>query len=66
MELLQVCGPLLMVIILQFPLCLHELQWLMISVDDCLLPNNVMSLLAIGLHNGVHLFVISRVLTNNI
>jgi hypothetical protein len=42
-ELLQVCGPLLMAIILQFSLCLHELQWLMISVDDCLLPKNVMS-----------------------
>jgi hypothetical protein len=42
-ELLQVCGPLLMVVILQFSLCLHELQWLMISVDDCLLPKNVMS-----------------------
>jgi hypothetical protein len=26
MELLQVCGPLLMVVILQFSLCLHELQ----------------------------------------
>jgi hypothetical protein len=60
-ELLQVCGPLLMVVILQFSLCLHELQWLMISVDDCLLPKNVMPPLA-GLHNGVHFFVISRVL----
>jgi hypothetical protein len=38
MELLQVCGPLLMAVILQFSLCLHELQRLMISVDDCLLP----------------------------
>jgi hypothetical protein len=43
-ELLQVCGPLLMEFFLQFDLCLHELQWLMISVDDCLLPRNVMSL----------------------
>jgi hypothetical protein len=45
-ELLQVCGPLLMAIILQFSLCLYELQWLMISADDCLLPKNVMSPLA--------------------
>jgi hypothetical protein len=37
MELLQVCGPLLMVVILQHPLCLYELQWLVISVDYCLL-----------------------------
>jgi hypothetical protein len=42
-ELLQVCGPLLMAVILQFSLCLHELQWLMIGVDECLLPKNVMS-----------------------
>ena len=63
-ELLQVCGPLLMVVILQFFLCLHELQWLMISVDDCLPPKNVMSPLVEGFHNGVHFFVISRVLTN--
>ncbi len=45
-ELLQVCGPLLRVVILQFTLCLHEIQWLMISVDDYLPPKNVMSLLA--------------------
>jgi hypothetical protein len=65
-ELLQVCGPLLMVIILQFSLCLHELQWLMINVDDFFLPRNVMSLLAEGLHNGVNLFLVSRVLIDNI
>jgi hypothetical protein len=66
MELLQVCGPLLMVVILQFSLCLHELQRLMISVDDCLLPENVMPPLATGLYNGVHLFVISGVLMDGI
>jgi hypothetical protein len=63
---MQVCGPLLMVVIMQFSMCLHEPQWLMISVDDCLLHKNVMSPLAVGLQNGVHFFVISRVLTNNI
>jgi hypothetical protein len=65
-ELLQVCGQLLMEVIIQFTLCLHEMQWLMISVDDCFLPKNVMSPLVVGLKNGVHLFVVSRVLTNNI
>jgi hypothetical protein len=55
-----------MAVILQFSMCLHELEWLMISVDDCLLPKNVMSPLATCLHNGVHLFVVSRVLMNNI
>jgi hypothetical protein len=64
--LLQIGIPLLMAVILQFSLCLHELQWLMISVDDCLPPKNVMSQLAVGLHNGVHFFVVSRVLTDNI
>jgi hypothetical protein len=37
MEMLQGCGPLLMVVVLQLPLCLYELQRLVISVDDCLL-----------------------------
>jgi hypothetical protein len=65
-ELLQVCGPIMMAVILQFSLCLHELQWLMINVDGCLLPENVMPPLDAGLHNGVHLFFISRVLTKDI
>jgi hypothetical protein len=55
-----------MVIIMQFSLCLHELQRLMINVDDCLLPENVIPPLAIGLHNGVHYFFISRVLMDDI
>jgi hypothetical protein len=38
MELLQVGGPLLMVVFLQFPLCLYELQRLVISVYDRLFP----------------------------
>jgi hypothetical protein len=37
-ELPQLCGPLMMAVILQFSLCLYELQQLMIGVDDCLLP----------------------------
>jgi hypothetical protein len=65
-EFLQVCGPLLMALILQFSLCLHELQCLMISVDYCLLPENVMSPLEACLHNGVYLFIVSRVLTDSI
>jgi hypothetical protein len=36
----------------------------MISVDDCLLPENVIPPLETGFHNGVHLFFVSRVLTN--
>ena len=55
-----------MAVILQFSLCLHELQWLMISVYECLLPKNVISPLAIGSQNGVHFFVINRVLMDNI
>jgi hypothetical protein len=55
-----------MAVILQFSLCLHELQWFMISVDDCLLPNNLMSPLAVGLYNGVHFLVVNRVLTDSI
>jgi hypothetical protein len=66
MELLQVCGTLLMEVILQFSLCLHELQRLMIGVYECLLLENVMPPLVVGFHNGVHLFFVSRVLMNEI
>ena len=38
MKLLQICGPLLMAIFLQLPLCLYELQGSVVYVDDCLLP----------------------------
>jgi hypothetical protein len=55
-----------MVVILQFSLCLHELQQLMISVDDYLLLENVMPPMEVGFHNGVHLFVISGVLMDDI
>jgi hypothetical protein len=55
-----------MVVILQFSLCLHELQWIMINVDDCLLPKNVMSPLAACFHNGLHFFFVTRVLTDSI
>jgi hypothetical protein len=41
MELLQVCGPLPIMVILQFSLCLNEMQRLMISLDDNLLPESV-------------------------
>jgi hypothetical protein len=47
-ELLQICRPLLMAFILQFSLCLHELQHLMISLDDSFLPENVIPPLAVG------------------
>jgi hypothetical protein len=56
----------MMAVILQFALFLHELQRLMISVDDCLLPENVIPPLAVGLYNGVHFIVIRGVLTNDI
>jgi hypothetical protein len=65
-ELLQICGPLLIGFILQLALSLHELLCLMISVDDCLLIKNVIPPLAVGFHNGVHLFVVIRLLTDNI
>ena len=62
MELLQICRPLLMAIILQFPLGLYELQGSMVCVDDRFLPQNVMLPLSAGLYNGIHLFVISGIL----
>jgi hypothetical protein len=66
MELLQVCGPLLMVIVLQFSLCLHELERIVISVDGCLFPENVVLPLSTSLYNELHFFVIGGVLTYGI
>jgi hypothetical protein len=63
---MKVFGPLMIAIILQFSLCLHELQWIMINVDDFFLPKNVKSPLETGLLNRVHLFFISRVLIDKI
>jgi hypothetical protein len=55
-----------MEIILQFSFCLHKLQQLMINVVDYLLPEIVMPLLVVALHNGVHLFVVIRVFMDDI
>ena len=66
MELLQVGGPLLTVIVLQFPLCLYELQRLAINVDDCLLSQNVIFPLMIGFYNGILFLVTGGVFMNNI
>jgi hypothetical protein len=66
MELLQVGGPLLMAVVLQFPLCLYELQRLVISVYDRLFPQNVMFPLTTGLYNGIHFLVIGGVFPDSI
>ena len=36
----------------------------MVCVDDCFIPQNIMLPLSTGLHNGIHLFVISGILPN--
>ena len=64
MELLQVCGPFLMEIVLQLPLCLYELQGSMVCVDDNFLTRNVMLPLTAGLHNGIHFFFIGGILSD--
>ena len=66
MELLQVGGTVLMAVVLQFPLCLYELQRLVISVYDRLFPQNVMFPLTTGLYNGIHFLVIGGVFSNSI
>jgi hypothetical protein len=55
-----------MVVILQLPLCLYELQRLVISVDYCLLSQNVMFRLTTGLHNGIHFLVIGGVFSDGV
>jgi hypothetical protein len=62
MKLLHICGPLLMSIIQQIPLCLYELQGSVVYVDDCFLPQNAMIPLLESLHNEIHFFVISGIL----
>ena len=62
MKQLQVCGPPLMAIILQLPLCLYELQGLVVCVDDRFFSQNVMLPLPTRLHNGIHFFVLSGIL----
>jgi hypothetical protein len=66
MELLRVGGPLLMAIVLQLPLCLYELQRLVINVDDRILSQNVMFPLMIGLYNGIHFLVIGGVFLDSV
>jgi hypothetical protein len=51
-----------MAIVLQFPLCLYELQGSVVYVDDHFLSQNVMIPLPKSLHNGIHFFVISGIL----
>jgi hypothetical protein len=50
-----------MVVVLQIPLCLYELQSLVISVDDYLLSQIVIFPLTIGLYNGIHFLFIGGV-----
>jgi hypothetical protein len=55
-----------MVVFLQLPLCLYELQRLMINVHDCVLSHNVMFPLKIGLYNGIHFLVIGGLFSDSI
>jgi hypothetical protein len=66
MELLHVCEPLMMEVILQLPLCLYELQRLVISADDCLLFENVMFPLTTRFYNGINFLVTGGVFSDNI
>ena len=52
----------MVMISLQLPLCLYELQESVICVDDRFPPKNVMLPLSTRLHNGIHFFVISGIL----
>jgi hypothetical protein len=52
-----------MAIILQLPLCMYELQGSVVYVDDRFLSQNVMLPLSESLHNALHLFVISWMLS---
>ena len=53
-------------VIFLFSLCLYELQRLVISVDDYLLPMDVMVPLSKGMYNRIHLFIIGGIFANYI
>jgi hypothetical protein len=53
-----------MAIVLQLPLCLYELQGSVVYVDDHFLSQNVMLPLPTSLHNGIHFFVISGIISD--
>jgi hypothetical protein len=55
-----------MVVILQLPLCLYQLQRLVISVDDCLISHNVMFPLTTCFHNEIHFLFITGVFSDGI
>ena len=54
----------MMEIILKLPLCLYEMQGLVVCVYDCFLPQNVMVPFSASLHNGIHFFVINGILAD--
>ena len=54
-----------MVVILQFPLCMYELQRLVISVYDCLFPHNVIFPWTTSFYNGIHFLFIGGVFSDN-
>jgi hypothetical protein len=56
----------MMAIILLFPLCLYELQRLVINVYDHLFPQNVIFPLTTCLYNGIHFLVIGGVFPDSI
>jgi hypothetical protein len=55
-----------MEIILQSPMCLYELQGIVINVDDRLLSQNAIFPLPTGLYNGIHFLIIGLVFPDNI
>jgi hypothetical protein len=55
-----------MAVVLQFPLCLYQLQRLVINVDDHLLSQTIMFPLTTGLHNGIHFLVIGAEILDSI
>ena len=55
-----------MEVVLQFPLCLYEIQRLVINVYDHLFPQNVMFPLTSRLYNGIHFLVIGGVFSDSI
>jgi hypothetical protein len=55
-----------MAVVLQLPLYLYELWRLVISVDDCLISQNVMFPLTTSFYNGIYFLIIGGVFPDSI
>jgi hypothetical protein len=65
-EFLKVDGPIIMVVIFQLSLQLHEFHRSTVNVDDCFPYGNIIFQLLKILENGANILIISAVFSNHV